>query len=447
MKIVSLVAENVKRLVAVEITPTGNMVEITGRNGQGKTSVLDAIWWALSGAAHIQAAPIRKGASKARIRLDLGEIIVTRTFTRKEGGDTTAITVESAEGARFPSPQKMLDGLLSQLAFDPLAFSRMKPAEQFDALRRFVPDVDFVAITAANSSDYAKRTEVNRRAKEAQAHADSINVAEQAPAEAIDEAELVRQMQQAGEQNAQLELRRGNRERIHRDIVARRAAASASRANATSLREQAAALLARALELDTSADREESAADADQTRIDNAGALATPIDTSALAAALNGARESNRLRAEWAADRARKQELQRLAAQLEDESAALTKAIEDRETQKRAAIAAAEMPVEGIDFGDGTVLLNGVPFEQGSDAEKLRASVAIAAAMNPKLRVIRVRDGSLLDENGMKLLAELADQTDMQIWVEKVDSSGAVGFVLEDGHLKGAVHQPIAATG
>jgi len=56
--------------------------------------------------------------------------------------------------------------------------------------------------------------------------------------------------------------------------------------------------------------------------------------------------------------------------------------------------------------------------------------------MNPKLRVIRVRDGSLLDEDAMKLLAKFADAHDMQIWVERVDSSGAVGFVLEDGRVR-----------
>jgi recombinational DNA repair ATPase RecF len=61
MKIIELQAENVKRLRAVTITPEGNIVEISGRNGQGKTSVLDAIWWAVSGTTHIQAVPIRKG--------------------------------------------------------------------------------------------------------------------------------------------------------------------------------------------------------------------------------------------------------------------------------------------------------------------------------------------------------------------------------------------------
>ncbi len=80
-------------------------------------------------------------------------------------------------------------------------------------------------------------------------------------------------------------------------------------------------------------------------------------------------------------------------------------------------------------------MLNGVPLTQASDAEQLRASLAIAMALNPKLRVIRVRDGSLLDSNAMKIIAEMAETKDFQVWIERVDDSGKVGFVLEDGHV------------
>ena len=76
MKILKLTCENFKKLRAVEITPKGELVEICGKNGAGKSSVLDSIWWALEGTKHIQAMPIRKGADKARIRLDLGEMVV-----------------------------------------------------------------------------------------------------------------------------------------------------------------------------------------------------------------------------------------------------------------------------------------------------------------------------------------------------------------------------------
>jgi hypothetical protein len=112
--------------------------------------------------------------------------------------------------------------------------------------------------------------------------------------------------------------------------------------------------------------------------------------------------------------------------------------MEAREQAKRDAIAAAEMPVGGLGFGSGEVLLNGLPFEQASDAEQLRASTAIAMAANPKLRVIRIRDGSLLDEGGLSLLADWAKERDYQVWIERVDTSGKHGIVLEDGHVKAA---------
>jgi len=119
--------------------------------------------------------------------------------------------------------------------------------------------------------------------------------------------------------------------------------------------------------------------------------------------------------------------------------------MEKRKADRAAAIAKAKLPVEGLGFGEGVVLFNGLPLEQASDAEQLRVSVAIAMAGNSKLRVIRVRDGSLLDESGMKLLAELADANDMQVWVERVDTTGKVGFVIEDGRLRDAPAEEKAA--
>ena len=82
MRIIKLKAENIKRLKAAEITPTGDLIQVTGRNGQGKSSLLDAIWWALGGTKNIQDQPIRTGQRKAKIELDLGKYIVTREFSK-----------------------------------------------------------------------------------------------------------------------------------------------------------------------------------------------------------------------------------------------------------------------------------------------------------------------------------------------------------------------------
>jgi hypothetical protein len=477
MKIVSLTSENVKRLKAVRITPKGNMVQITGRNGQGKSSVLDSIWFCLAGSGVIQSAPIRKGQERAQIRLDLGDLVVTRTFRRStEPGKaettdfTTKIIVETKDGGLLRSPQAVLDGLLGTLTFDPLAFSRMKPKDQFDALRQFVPGIDFEKVDAQNRADFSRRTEANRTASEARAAASMIMVPDGTPAEGVDENALIKDLQEAGEKNAGEAQRATNRANaVTRVAEFRKSGADALAAIAAKVAAEEQQCDADMVEMDrqlrelrdrmearrvSSADRIikiRTAAEAEnstklteahalQSRIDAAPPM-EEIDTAPLMAKIEKARKTNEA-VRRAEERAKHHSV---ATRYETEAQDLTDKIDARNKAKRDAISAAKMPVPGLDFGDGVVLLNGVPFEQASDAERLRTSVAIGMASNPKLRVIRIRDGSLLDEDAMTLLAQMADERDFQVWVERVDSSGAVGFVLEDGEVREAEQEGAAA--
>lgn len=440
------------------------------------TSVLDAIWWAIEGATHIQASPIRRGENKARIRLDLGDLIITRRFSAQEdGGYTTALSVETPDGAVFRRPQELLDKLVGALSFDPLAFSRMKPRDQFDALRKFVTEVDIADIDTQINAEYAQRTNVNRDLDRARTAADLIDVSDTPPAERVDEAALVTQLQEASDHNTVLERRTGNRARAESEIRQLREAADAALASidreveskeqghakyVADLERQIAELSARITAADEQliADRKQitddrnsvaaarrKQADALQAQMDGAEPLPPSKDTAALAAEVTAARESNKALDAWEQQRARKAEHAREAEALQKQSEELTAAMAEKTQQKQAAIARAHLPIAGIGFGDGFITLNGVPFEQGSDAEQLEASVAIAAALNPRLRVIRIRDGSLMDPDALQRLEEFAERMDFQVWVERVDVTGDVGFVIEDGHLKQAPTQEAAA--
>lgn len=483
LRIIALTAENVKRLTAVHIEPKGNIVQITGRNRQGKTSVLDAIWWAIEGASHIQTSPIRKGAKSARIRLDLGELIVTRKFAAKEdGGYTTSISVESPDGAAFKSPQKLLDDLVGELSFDPLTFASMKPKDQFDALRKFVSDADIEALDNQNRGDFQRRTDVNREMERERAAANAIGVADAPPAEPIDEPELTRKLQEAGDHNADIERRTANRS-AHKEKIGRLRQVAAEKLakidvekgsiaaqldadegdiqrqidalhqQIAALQTRRAAVQERAVErmnevrssLTQASIAATSEADELQAELNAAEDLPPTTDTIALAQQLNAARESNKRLDAWEQDRARKLQHQRAADQLAQISDELTAKITARTQQKQAAIAKAHLPIDGLGFGDGFITLNGQPFEQASDAEQWEASIAIAAALNPRLRVIRVRQGALLDDDAMKRLEEVAERLDFQVWIERVDGSGTVGFVLEDGHLKDSAEAPEVA--
>jgi hypothetical protein len=67
--------------------------------------------------------------------------------------------------------------------------------------------------------------------------------------------------------------------------------------------------------------------------------------------------------------------------------------------------------------------------------------MAVAMAMNPKLRVLRINDGSLLDMENMKLIAQMAAEYDYQVWVERVEPSSESAVIIEDGTVKGKGEQ------
>lgn len=465
MKIIQLTAENVKKLTAVEISPDGNMVQITGKNGQGKTSVLDAIWWALAGTENIQTKPIRAGAEKAKIVLTLGNgkdvaLIVERRFSEK----ASYLEVKTADGAKYPSPQKMLDDLLGSLTFDPLDFMRRDGKGQFEVLKGLVKlDVDLAAIDTANKADFERRTGINRDAKAKRAQAEGITVSGGLPESRIDESALLDAMQRAADTNADIERRKSNRETAKLKISHLRTEAdqlessietdSAAIQNGANrecvlLEKQIEELKTRITATQEGARtkiadlRQERAvavlngrAEADelQRKLDQADSLPDPVDVSQLRQQLDSARTANA----GITSRDRKASIVGEAEALEAQSKILTETMEQRTASKDKAIGAAQMPIEGLSFGDGSVTFKGLPLDQASDAEQLMVSTAIAAALNPKLRVIRIRDGSLLDDDAMKQLAIFADTNDLQIWIERVDGSGTVGIVMEDGHVRG----------
>jgi hypothetical protein len=444
-RIIGLEAENVKRIKAVSIKPDGSVVEISGRNGQGKSSLLDAIWWALAEAKHIQDVPVRQGADRAVIKLDLGKLKVTRTIRapKTEGGEfTTSLKVENEEGAAYSSPQKMLDALVGGLSFDPLEFTRMKPEAQFNACRRFVPDFDFDANTAKRKAVFEERTGINRLAKDLNAQAEGVVVdLTAAGLLRVDEAELVSELERAGQHNADIEKRRGNRENAQAKIMSDRERADDLLTRARQLREDAERS-ARALE-DQASELQALAAET-QGKLNDAPPLPDPINTELLTTQIAAARETNaRIDTAEAAARNRADLIKR-AGEAEAKAAALTGDIESLDKAKADAIRSAKMPVAGLSFGDGVVLLDGLPLNQASGAAQLRLSCAIAAALNPKLRVLRVKDGALLDQDSMTLLSEFAESNDMQIWIETVASGRPGAIVIEDGMVKAAAADQVA---
>lgn len=419
--ITALVAENVKRLKCVRLEPGagGGLIEVSGANGSGKSSVLDAIAYAILGRGAVDPKPIREGAESARVSLTLGDVVVTRKFAGN-GGST--LTVESAEGARFPSPQKMLDELVgsSVLTFDPLEFDRMKPAAQLDEVRKVAPlppEVDQWREESARA--FAQRTDVNREAKSVAAKLEGLP-----PIEVVEPTatvpELLARLREAHERNRLADERSA---RVLRE-----------NAKVADWRQKAERLRAEAKDL-------EAAANELAAEIEAMPAIGTKEDTTAIEAAIDDARKAEAA----AGELKRRHDLAGELAKLEAKSDELTATIEDREDLVRRAVESAPMPVPGLRYGATGLEFNGHPLEQASGAERLRVALGLAMAQRPGLRVVRIKDGSLLDSTSLAIVQDMASREDFQVWIERVDTTGRVGIVLEDGEVvkvngRGAPH-------
>lgn len=424
LHVVELRTENFKRLSAVTIRPgDDNMVLIGGANAQGKTSLLDSLECALGGGKTIPVEPVRRGARKGRIVVDLGDIVVERTFSPKG----TALEIRNAEGVPVKSPQTLLDQLCAKVAFDPLSFAREEPKKQ-DAILKQVLGVDFTQVDARRESLFTKRRDVKRDAKALEARLDAMVTHAGMPTEEVSVTELTRELDRLRDKADENRIAREQLEAAKNSVDWKDGELQLNADRIMNLKlELAQAEQDRERLVESKAALEREAADA-KLVVD---AIVEP-DTSHVRQQIASADETNRKVRENA-------ERKRLAAQLKDLDETVeeyTTAIESIDATKAKQLAEAQFPVPGLGFDETGPTLEGIPLSQCSQAERLRVSVAIGAALNPRVKVMLVRDGSLLDDNSMALLAQLAQETESQLWIERVGDRDESAVIIEDGMVR-----------
>lgn len=396
-KIIRLQSTNYKRLKAVEIVPdkAGNLVFVAGRNGQGKSSVLDSITAALGGVnAKTTPKPIRDGEDRAEIVLETEDLVVTRRFT--PSGST--LKVASPDGATYSKGQARLDDLLGKLSLDPLAFTQLSDRDQLATLLGLVElPFDPVELDGERKAVFDQRTEVNRRVKELAAKGVGFTVTE--PVSEVSVAGLIEKFRAA------------------QDVVSRQE------------REQRelSQVAARILEIE----HELEGLRITHRDLTKAVGDHKMVDLDSIQAQIDGAETTNADARQYADYEATKNQHQAAKAQADE----LTRKLAEIDKRKADGLAAAKFPVDALGFDEGGVTYQGVPFKQASSAEQLRVSLAMAIALNPELRVIRIADGSLLDSDNLALIEGMARDHDFQVWIEMVGDSSDRGILIEDGEV------------
>lgn len=419
MKIIKLQSENFKKIKAISIEPTDNMVVISGRNGQGKTSVLDSILVALAGKQKDIVKPIRDGELRSTITLDLGKFIVIRTF--KE--NASKLEIINKDGEFMTSPQTMLDELIGTLSFDPLEFANKSQKEQRATLLQLINvDIDSFAAKRKHFYDYRHETGIERKALP------EFTISEIAEAERFatfpltDVATLSAQLASAMTQNESFTNAQRRLDQISKDEES---------------------MGVRLIELKTQIEALERGLEALTEERKQLNTIQfNGQDLEGMRAAIVNADENNQRIRKAKETLVVVKEIQQIDAEYNKFTAEIEKIDRDLQLTLEKAV----MPIEGLGVSDDGVTFNKIPFAQLSTSEKLKISMAIAMAMNPELRVIRILDGSLLDEDNMAIIRQMAIDKDFQVWVEVVDSSGKVGICIEDGEVKGDIMAEVVIT-
>jgi len=434
MKVIRLQSENVMRLVAVDITPDGNLITIGGKNGAGKTSVLNSIAMALGGAALVPDEPIRTGESAAKIEVDLGDYKVTRSFTRIKLDDGTwgptesKLIVANVHGAPYPSPQTLLNKILGKLTFDPLAFANADEKPQYDMLRALV-NLDVSAIEQKRQNAYAQRSILNKTHDIKSAQLMKLVTHKGAPAQEIPQDEVIAELAAAeakqtaatkAESDYTSEVR--NRDARNTDLRVVQDRIKHLEEELTRQRETETAIVS-----DLNA-RELKIAAADERR--KLAASEVP-DMAALRVKLTHIATVNA----QVRDNLKYQEAAAEVDRIGFDAKAQDQIVKDCEDAKRTALEAVTFPVAGLGLSETGVTFNGLPFKQASAAEQIRVSVAIGLAMNPTLKVLLIRNGNVLDEDSLQMVAKQAEDAQAQVWMEYVTKNADdVSVLIEDGH-------------
>ena len=408
VKISALEIENVKRVkaVALEPTPTGITI-IGGGNGQGKTSVLDAITWALGGDRYRPSEPAREGSAtppKIHIQLSNGLIV-------ERSGKNGALRVTDPEGRR--GGQQLLNEFVEQLALDLPRFLGQSAKEKADTLLRVIGVGDELKKLDQQAQQlYYQRHAIGQEAVRKEKHAEELPYYPDAPAEPVSASELIRQQQDILARNGQRRMWIENYDHILEKLDQAERAVEFEEKRLAEIR-----------------------ARRDELRQASIAAQHSPAElamesTEELEASIAQVEEIN---AKVRANAAREQAAQD-AAQLRGQYDELTGALEQVRADRLALLHGAALPLEGLSVEDGELTYQGRRWDCLSSADQLRVGTAIVRALNPRCGFVLLDKLEQMDPNTLRGFSAWLESEGLQAIATRVSTGEECTIIIEDGY-------------
>ncbi len=407
MKINKLEIENVKRVKAVKIEPTANgLTIIGGKNNQGKTSVLDAIAWALGGDRYRPSQAQREGSvipPNLHIVMNNGLIVERR-------GKNSDLKVTDPNGKK--AGQQLLNEFVEQLALDLPKFMEATSREKAQTLLQIIGVGPRLADLERQEKElYNERTYIGRTADQKEKYAKEQPYYPEVPSVPVSASELIRQQQEILAQNGENQRKRERHHQLEQEYQ--------------SVTEQIQALLAKQgqLEADLKIARETSEGLTDRS-------------TAELEENISNIEEINRkVRANLDKDKAEED-----AKGYREQYKRLTAQIEEIRSQKTDLLKEADLPLPGLGVEDGELVYHGQKWDNMSGSEQLKVSTAIVRRLNPECGFVLLDKLEQMDLDTLHEFGQWLEQEGLQAIATRVSTGGECSLIIEDGYVAGQEH-------
>lgn len=426
VKIASLELENVKRIHAVELEPAQDgLTVIGGKNAQGKTSVLDAIAWALGGDKMKPADPNRKDSSTpARLRVELSNGIVVE---RK--GKNGSLHVTDTTGKK--AGQQLLNDFISQLALNIPRFMNGSDADKATALLQTLGiDAELAKIDGSIRATFQDRQLVGRDAKAKRAHAEKLPHHNDAPVAPVSAAELIQEQQAILARNGEKLKAKQDAEDTAKKAEFARSNAYAATSRVADLEQQ---LKEARAELARRTKEAEEAEEKAKVLAQSTAELVLESTEEIEASIANIETINNQVR-----DNQAKAEADAEALRVEQEYDGLTQKLEDLRARRRGLLDGAPLPLPELSIDDeGTLTYKDHTWGDMSGAEQLVVATAIVRATKPECGFVLVDKLEQFDTDELKKFGEWAKGEGLQIIGTRVATDDSCTVVIVDGRIEG----------
>lgn len=408
IKINKLEIENVKRIKAVKVEPTKDgLTIIGGKNNQGKTSVLDAIAWALGGEKYRPSKATRDGSV---IPPNLHVVLSNGIEVDRKGVNST---LKVTDPAGKKAGQQLLNSFVEQLALDLPKFMDSSDKEKADTLLRIIGvEEQLLELTHEENELYNRRRMIGQIADQKKKFAKEQPYFPDAPKEPVSASELIQQQQEILAQN-------GENQRKREQVNTFKGSVALLTKEVEVLKEQ---LLKKESEL-SKAQGSLNVAQMDALELQDQS-------TEALEQNIANIEEINRkVRGNLDKDKAEQD-----ALDYENQYNKLTASLEDTRQKKTDLLKNADLPLPGLSVEDGKLTYNGYPWDNLSGSDQLKVATAIVRKLNPECGFVLIDKLEQMDLDSLKDFGEWLKQEGLQAIATRVSTGKECSIVIEDGY-------------